>query len=267
MSIQVKYDFLEQAYPDMLIGIGMLIQKGKLGKRFNSVELTADDIQRLEKAKELCELKIIELWERRDTQEFKALCSTYFDIAVQLPVDTRSEYFIYDQYKIIVFGYLGEHWHFVKQFLKGNSEIIDQLEVDDDWNRRIFTLCFKALVSLVKKDSWRGIDQAVQLINQLRGEQNDFESNFLNKVNEESRPYGAAELVSLYHLAKSIEILGQYLIEGRPLEPETQLHYHLNISHEFAQKSGNISLGLLYQFLKHLPLKWFAIRFGTPLEG
>ncbi|HPQ28373.1 MAG TPA: DEAD/DEAH box helicase [Desulfobacteraceae bacterium] len=266
MSIQVKYDFLEQAYPDMLIGIGMLIQKGKLGKRFNSVELTADDIQRLEKAKELCELKIIELWERRDTQEFKALCSTYFDIAVQLPVDTRSEYFIYDQYKIIVFGYLGEHWHFVKQFLKGNSEIIDQLEVDDDWNRRIFTLCFKALVSLVKKDSWRGIDQAVQLINQLRGEQNDFESNFLNKVNEESRPYGAAELVSLYHLAKSIEILGQYLIEGRPLEPETQLHYHLNISHEFAQKSGNISLGLLYQFFEALAIKmvrntiWYTTR-------
>lgn len=266
MSIQVKYDFLEQAYPDMLIGIGMLIQKGKLGKRFNSVELTADDIQRLEKAKELCELKIIELWERRDTQEFKALSSTYFDIAVQLPVDTRSEYFIYDQYKIIVFGYLGEHWHFVKQFLKGNSEIIDQLEVDDDWNRRIFTLCFKALVSLVKKDSWRGIDQAVQLINQLRGEQNDFESNFLNKVNEESRPYGAAELVSLYHLAKSIEILGQYLIEGRPLEPETQLHYHLNISHEFAQKSGNISLALLYQFFEALAIKmvrntiWYTTR-------
>lgn len=266
MSIQVKYDFLEQAYPDMLIGIGMLIQKGKLGKRFHSVELTADDIQHLEKAKELCELKIIELWERRDTQEFKALCSTYFDIAVQLPVDTRSEYFIYDQYKIIVFGYLGEHWHFVKQYLKINSDIIDQFEVDDDWNRRIFTLCFKALVSLVKKDSWRGIDQAVQLINQLRGEQNDFESNFLNKVNEESRPYGAAELVSLYHLAKSIEILGQYLIEGRPLEPETQLHYHLNLSYEFAQKSGNISLGLLYQFFEALAIKmvrntiWYTTR-------
>jgi hypothetical protein len=63
MSIQVKYDYLEQAYPDMLTGIGVLIQKGKLAKRFNSVELTADDIQRLEKAKELCELKIIELWE------------------------------------------------------------------------------------------------------------------------------------------------------------------------------------------------------------
>lgn len=266
MSIQVKYDYLEKAYPDMLTGIGVLIQKGKLAKRFKSVELTADETQRLEKAKELCELKIIELWERRDTQEFKALCSTYFDIAVQLPVDTRSEYFIYEQYKIIAFGYLGEHWHFVKQFLKINSEFFDQFEVDDDWNRRIFTLCFKALVSLVKRDSWREIDQAVRLINQLREEQNNFETNFLNKVNEESRPYGAAELVSLYHLAKSIEILGQYLIEGRPPEPETQLHYHLNLSREFAQKSGNISLGLLYQFFEALAIKmvrntiWYTTR-------
>lgn len=266
MSIQSKYNFLEQANPEMLAGIGALIQKGKLAKRFNSVELSEDDIQQLEKAKELCELKIIELWERRDTQEFKALCSTYFDIAGQPPSNTESEYYIYEQFKLISFGYLGEHWHFVRQYLKVNSAVFDQLENSTDWNKRLLTLCFKALVSLVKKDSWREVDQAVQLINQLREEQSDFEGNFLNQVNEEGRPYGAAELVSLYHFAKSIEILGQYLMEGRPLEPETHLQYHLNLSGEFAQKSGNISLSLLYQFFEALAVKmvrntiWYTTR-------
>lgn len=266
MSIQSKYNLLEQAYPEMLAGVGALIQKGKLAKRFNSVELSGDDILQLEKAKELCELKIIELWESRDTQEFKALCSTYFDIAGQVPANTESEYYIYEQFKLIAFGYLGEHWHFVKQYLKVSRTVIDQLENGEDWNKRILTLCFKALVSLVKKDTWQEVNQAVQFINQLRGEQSDFESRFLSQVNEESRPYGAAELVSLYHFAKSIEILGQYLIEGRPLEPETQLQYHLNLSGEFAQKSGNISLGLLYQFFEALAVKmvrntiWYTTR-------
>lgn len=266
MSIQSKYNLLEKAYPDMLSGIGALIQKGKLSKRFESVELSQEDIQQLEKAKELCELKIVEHWERRDTEEFKALCSTYFDIAGQISATVESEYYIYDQFKHIAFGYLGEHWHFVRQYLKANRTSIDVLENGEDWNKRILTLCFKALVSLVIKNSWREVDQAVQLINQLRGEQSDFESRFLNQVNEESRPYGAAELVSLYHFAKSIEILGQYLIEGRPLEPETQLHYHLNLSGEFAQKSGNISLGLLYQFFEALAVKmvrntiWYTTR-------
>lgn len=266
MSIQSKYNLLERAYPDMLAGIGMLIQKGKLSKRFESVELSQVDIQQLEKAKELCELKIVEHWERRDTEDFKALCSTYFDIAGQIPATVESEYYIYEQFKLIAFGYLGEHWHFVRQYLKSNRTGIDELENGEDWNKRILTLCFKALVSLVIKNSWREIDQAVQLINQLRVEQTDFESRFLNQVNEESRPYGAAELVSLYHFAKSIEILGQYLIEGRPLEPETQLHYHLNLSGEFAQKSGNISLNLLYQFFEALAVKmvrntiWYTTR-------
>jgi superfamily II DNA/RNA helicase len=255
MSIELKYNHLEQAYPDMLTRVGALIQKGKLARRFESVELTEAEIQQLEKAKELCELNIIELGNNGDSQQFKALCATYFDIASQLPKDAASEYYIYEQVKLIVFGYLGEHWHFVRQYLKANAEGIKNLGAANDWNKRLLTLCFKALVGLVIKENWKDIDQSVRLINQLRDEQNDFENNFLNQVNEESRPYGAAELVALYHFAKSIDILGNYLIEGRPIEPETKLHYHLNLSREFAQKSGNISLGLMFQFFEALSVK------------
>jgi hypothetical protein len=255
MSIELKYNHLEQAYPGMLTGIGALIQKGKLSSRFESVELTQDDINHLEKAKELCELKIIELWDGRDSQKFKALCASYFDIASQVLISTESEYYIYEQFKLIAFGYLAEHWHFVRHYLKSTAEQIENLGVENDWNKRLLTLCFKALVGLVVKENWKDIDQSVQLINQLRDEQNDFESNFLDQVNKESRPYGAAELVALYHFAKSIDVLGSYLIEGRPVEPETQLHYHLNLSREFAQKSRNISLELMFQFFEALAVK------------
>ncbi len=255
MSIELKYNHLEQAYPEMLTGIGALIQKGKLSSRFESVKLTEAEIQQLEKAKELCELKIIELWDNRDNQQFKALCATYFDIASQFADDASNEYYIYEQIKVIVFGYLGEHWHFVRQHLKSNAEEIENMEAARDWNKRLISLCFKALAGLVVKENWKDIDHSVQLINQLREEQNNFESNFLDQVKEESRPYGAAELLALYHFAKSIDVLGHYLIEGRPVDPETQLHYHLNLSHEFSKKSGNISLGLMIQFFEALAVK------------
>jgi len=39
------------------------------------------------------------------------------------------------------------------------------------------------------------------------------------------------------------------------LEPEDQLHYHLQISGEYAHKSGNISLSLLYQFFEAFAIK------------
>ena len=266
MSIQIKYNYLEQAYPDMLEGIGVLIQKVKLSARFNSVQLSGEEIEQLQKAKELCELRIIELWENKEQVEFKALCSIYFDIASQLPIQWDSELVIYEQLKLIAFGYLGEHWHFVKQYIKIHNEDFDSIQVGETWNQRVLSISFRAIIHLIKKENWQEISQSVALINQLRHEQNDFENTFLNQVNEESRPYGAAELVSLYHFAKCVDVLGNYLIEGRPLEPENELQYHTGIASEYAQKSGNISLRLLYQFFEAFAVKmvrntiWYTTR-------
>lgn len=268
MSITLKYSFLEHAYPEMLESVGLLIQKMKLSGRFNDIELTAENFHQLTIAKELCELRIIELWETRTENnfEFKALCATYFDISSQLPASTYDEYFVYEQFKIIFFGYLGEHWHFVKQYLNKTIQIFDNIDDKNNWNLRIITLAFKALVHLVKKDSWREIDYGVNFINQLRREQEEFENNFLEQLDEEGRPYGAAELVSLYHFVKCIEVVGNYLLEGRPLEPEIEIKYHLSFAREYAQKSGNLSLTLLYQFFEAFAEKivrntiWYTTR-------
>lgn len=264
MSKQSKYLYIEQIYPDLLKGIDILIQKAKLSKRFENINLTQEEYNQLNKAKELCELKIIERWENRNTNDFKAFCSTYFDIATLLNIDVDDEYFIYEQIKIIAFGYLGEHWHFVKQYLR--SYDFESIAVPSDWNKRLLTLCFKALAGLVVKENWHEISRSIELINQLRQEQSNYETSFLNNIAETGRPYEAAELVSLYHFAKTIDVLGQYFSEGRPLEPETPIHYHINLSREFAEKSANISLVLLYQFFEALAVKmirntiWYSTR-------
>ena len=197
MSTNSKYYFLEQAYPDMLTGIDVLIQKAKLSKRFESIEISDSELDLIKNAKELCELRIVELWDNQENEQFKILCSVYLDIAeyINLPID--NEYFVFEQLKLIAFGYLGEHWHLVRQYLKLNSNLVDELVDDDKWNRRLLTICFKSIVSLVRKENWKDINNAIILINQLRNEQKNFESEFLNQVNEESRPYGAAEVVSL----------------------------------------------------------------------
>ncbi|HTI60103.1 DEAD/DEAH box helicase [Mucilaginibacter sp.] len=266
MSIINKYRFLEQAYPDMLNGIGMLIQKNKLSHLFEKINITDADSTALNLAKELCEIKIIENWEEQHTESFKAFCATYFDIASLLPVDFGAEYFIYEQIKIITFGYIGEHWHFVRQYLKAQEAVLGNIDYEDTWNKRLLTKCYFALVGLVNKSNWNDIDHSISLINQLREEQADFEKTFLGQVDEDVRPYGASELVALYHLAKSIEILGKYLIEGRPADPEISIHYHLGRSKEFCQNTGNLSLDLLLRFFEALAVKmirntiWYTTR-------
>ena len=255
MSIEIKYRYLKDAYPDMLNGIGMLIQKAKISNRFENEFLTHGENLELEKAKNLCELKIVEIWNNQNSEEFKALCSTYFDIATQCDIKFDDEYTVFEYIKIISFGYLGEGWHLVKQYLKNQQSEIDHLPISENWNSRLLNTSFKALVGLIRKRDWNDIKESIHLIETLRTEQGQFEHNFLNQVNEESRPYGASELVSLYHFAKSIEILAKYLIEGRPIEPESQMQFHIGYAKEFAVKSENISLQLLFQFFEAFSLK------------
>ncbi len=70
-----KYKKLEDAFPEILRDVGTIIQKGKLSKRFPKLQLTKDENQILIKAKEVCELKILELWNNQESEEFKVFCS------------------------------------------------------------------------------------------------------------------------------------------------------------------------------------------------
>ncbi|MBP9017523.1 MAG: DEAD/DEAH box helicase [Paludibacteraceae bacterium] len=273
MILIEKYQLLENFYPDLLSGITDIIQKGKIASRFPYIEMKEDEISILIKAKELSELKIIELWNNQDTEEFRALCSIYFDIATLLDKDFefKNEEEIYELIKIISFGYLGEHNHFVKNYLISKKELIENISVPEQWNSRLLVTIFKGIVCLVAKHSWKDIDNAVILINQLRKEQKDFESKFLNTVNEDSRPYGSAELVSLYHFAKTVEILGQYLLEGRvngnEFDIENKIKYHLSVAKEFANASANIVLEMLYKYFEAFSIKLISNTIWYTLSG
>ncbi|MCB5231110.1 MAG: DEAD/DEAH box helicase [Candidatus Cloacimonas sp.] len=256
MSVQSisKYSVLEQAYPDMLKGVGTLIQKGKMSKRFSSIKLTEEEFKLLEMAKELCEIKIIEMWNDNDNSEFKSVCVTYFDIASQIPIKTKDEQGIYEWLKLIAFGYLGEHWHFVLQLLKDKRGEINALEVKEGWSIRLLTLCLKALVYLVVKDNSKDIKEAKRLIDRLRDEQEKFEKGYLATFSEDNHPYVAAELVSLYYFAKSIEVLGNYLLEGKP-SFNSEIKRNLDVSRRFASLSDNILLELFLQFFESFAKK------------
>lgn len=259
MKATEKYKLLSDAFPEMLQDIGQLIQKGKLAKRFSLLLFPESELNQLAKTKELCELKILELWNNQDDENFKALCSVYFDIASLLSCECKSDEDIYEIVKVISLGYLGEHAHLVKDFLITQKNAIDNLQIPEKWNSRLLRKCFQVIVSLVIKKSWTDISQSINAINQLRKEQQQFEERFLSQVKEEGQPYGAAEVVSLYHFAKSTEIIGQYILEGRienaQYDVENKIKYNLKVAREFAGAAGNIMLELLYQYVEAFSIK------------
>lgn len=254
-----KYKILEDFYPGLLLGISSIIQKGKLSNRFPSLQLSKSEKLEIAKAKELCELKILELWNNQDDEKFKLLCSVYFDVSSLLNFNIKTEEDIYEIIKLISIGYLGEHSHFVKAYLVQQKQKIEDLEIPNKWNSRLLLKIFKVIVQLVIKKSWNDISQAIELINQLRLEQKEFEEKYLNQLEKKSRPYGVAELVSLYHFAKTVEILGQYLLEGKTqdnnYDVENKVKYHLGTAKEFANASINMMLELLYQYVEAFSIK------------
>ncbi|MDI6699847.1 MAG: DEAD/DEAH box helicase [bacterium] len=274
MNAIEKYKILIDYYPELLEGIDTIIQKGKLSQKFNLLKLTENEISELIKAKELCELKIIELWNdenNHEKEEFKVLCSTYVDIATLLIADVKTDENLYEIIKIISLGYCGEHSHFVKDLLRQHIDKINKLEIPEKWNSRLLRRVFQVIVSLVIKKSWKDISQCVNLINQLRNEQKDFEEKFLNEIKEESQPYTAAEIVSLYHFAKTIEISGQYILEGKVEEKnydvENKVKYHLGKAKEFANASNNMMLELLYQYVEVFAIKLIRNTIWYVLSG
>lgn len=259
MKIIEKYKILENFYPDILSGISDIISKGKLSRIFSKLQLSELELKVLSKAEELCELKILELWNDKDSKEFKALCSIYFDIKSILGFSYNSIEDIYEIIKTISLGYLGEHNHLVKDYLKQNQISINNIPTSQKWNERLLISSFKAIIKLVVKDSWKDVSDAIEIINNLRKEQNQFEETFLNQVKEESQPYGAGEILSLYYFAKLVEVLGQYLLEGKiddnNYDIENKIKYHINKSKEFAVASGNYILELLLHYFEAFAIK------------
>jgi replicative superfamily II helicase len=262
-----KYQYLENVYSEILPNLSQVVQKAKLSTLFKNIVLNEEDLKLLEKAKDLCEFKIIDLWDNQNDEMFKALCSTYFDIASALNFDNSDkEIFVYEQIKLFAMGYLGEEWHLVKQYITNRKSVFNSIKISEAWDKRLLFTSFLAIINLIKKDKWKDIDKAVNLINKLREEQKKFETIFLENNKENVRPFAAAELVALYHLAKSVDLLGTYFISGMPIEPEEKVKYHVNIAREFAAKSGNLTLELLLQFSEALFLKmikntvWYSCR-------
>jgi superfamily II DNA/RNA helicase len=259
MKIADKYNLLSEFYPELVQDIGTIVQKSKISKKFPHIQLTVGEKKELIKSRELCELKIIELWSNQEDEKFKALCSLYFDISSILPFDYNHDESIYESIKTISLGYLGEHAHFVKDFLLTNKYVFNNLEIPEKWNSRLLRKSFQVIVALVIKKSWADISDAINQVNSLRNEQSEYEETFLKQVKEEGQPYGAAELVSLYHFAKMIELVGQYILEGRidgkEFDIENKIKYHSRLAKEFAGASGNMMLELMYQYTEAFCIK------------
>lgn len=231
-----------------------IINKRKIeNKLFTKSTLVHEEKELLEKVLEIYELAIIDLWDKEEKKnEFSFLNKKCFDIIQVFPLPQDDIPKIKHVLKLIGYSYLGEKWEDGKRFLIEEKNAWS-VSIDDKttWDERLFKKTYLAILYLVKKNSWEDLRNAIDLINSLRDEQKDYEERYLESIDIEFKKGAALELASFYHFAKSIEILGEFMLEGEPSSDKviSELEYHLNKGVYFCDFSGNFEFSLILRLM------------------
>jgi len=101
---------------------------------------------------------------------------------------------------------------------------------------------------------------SIDLINQLRAEQKQFELSYLKRLEEEYKPNKALEIVSFYYFAKTVELLAQYFLESKVQSKndiKNRVANYINKAKEFASFSGNKMIELMYVYIEIFNVEFF----------
>ena len=257
MSIEfITYEFLNEKKPRAL----NLIKNVKINKSINpSFQLSHDDREYIVDTIEIYELTIINMWKyvfdtrnnKNTKNEFVEFCKTCFDLlnTLKIPNDTTAK--INHIIKLITYSYLGEKWEDMARILQNDDGDVWKLEFSNtNWNLRLMVKIYRAILYLCRKRNWNDVEQLSILIKNLRKEQKQYEKIYLNNTRDEIKINSAYELASLYHLAKCVEIMGEYMSRGTPKNILTRLDFHFDRSITYCKKSKQIELELILRMLQ-----------------
>lgn len=237
-----------------------LAQEIKLNQTINSdFQPTNTDYLLLDDVIEVYELAIIELWKSAfdksrnnlaKKNEFHQLCKNCFILLEVLPIPEKPLDKIKHVLKLITYSYLGEKWEDMKRILLENKTIWKLSYNENDWDMNLFATIYVAILHLTRKEKWEDLTETSKLIVKLRQEQEKYEKSYLDDRPERFKRGAAYELASLYHLAKVVEFMGEYMLQGTPGKIGVLLDLHFDKSIRYCQKSGQMELELILRMLQ-----------------
>jgi len=214
--------------------------------------LNQEEKKILERNLEIYELAMIDFWDKKEKRnDFSDLSKKCFDILQTFPIPQSDISKIKHVLKLVAYSYIGEKQEDTKKILREKK--VWRIEIDENipWNERLLKKTYLAVLYLMRKESWKDISNAVSLINELRDEQKKYEEKYLNSIELRLKRDAALELASFYHFAKSIEVLGKFILEGRPSSNRVidEVSYHLKKGIKLCELSGNFEFSFILQLV------------------
>lgn len=173
----------------------------------------------------------------------------YFNKALRIPNNELER--IKFIYKVISYSYLGEMWESGRRYLIENEKniIVDILD-QDLWDVKVFKETYMAFLYLIKKNKWEDLNISCNYIKKLREDQFKYEKKYLESVDINNVEERAYELIGLYHFAKAVEIMSEFMINGELTEIREQIDFHFDKAIDSTERMLNMEMNLILQALK-----------------
>ena len=220
---------------------------------------TFESIQTLQNVIETFELAVVDYWpfafdtkpeNSAKKQMFHNMCRECFSLMQVCSVPENPIQKIIHILKLLAYAYLGEKWEDMTRYLKENKDVWDTKSSDDSsWNYKLFTNIYLAILYLTRKESWSDIAESAKIIADLRIQQKEFEKNYLEKIDINHKRDSAYQLASLYHLAKSVELVGEFMLKGSPSDIQARLDLHFQKAIRYSNNAKIMELDIILRIL------------------
>lgn len=204
--------------------------------------------------------------DRGDDEQSKAFQSACIDAfyltrALPAPRDTTEK--IKRLLRMASFAALGDRTADIARWLR--EQEMPSSPVGEEWPVRLFHTISEAFLRIIRKGGWDDLHFAAIAIAELRDLQKEFEQTYLDSVGD-CQHVAAIELVSLYHLAKAIEILGSYCAKGAPKDVVDDLKFQFHQAIKAASTGSLVELEVLLRWVRAASLRlaqnsvWWLLR-------
>ena len=223
-----------------------------------SKPITLQNIETIEKIIQVYELSIVDYWEYafdktnklEERKTFHSLCKECFNLLMVCPIPKNPIEKMMHVLKLLSYAYLSERWEYMNRYLNEYSEETT-IKIDSDkWNHRLLINIYNAILKLSKKESITALHDLNLIISKLKSEQKQFEKPYLDSIDNKSKQKSAFELASLYHLAKIVEIVGNYMMNGTPSNISEHMDLHFQKAISYNEKTNNIEFNIILIILK-----------------
>ena len=194
----------------------------------------------------------------------RTACSDAFYLLRAVPRPSDSDTARKALLRLSCYGILGDRSADVRRWIREQG-LGDPPAQQETWPNLVFGTVSDSFLRIARKDGWNDLHEVARGIATLRGLQAQFEEDFLSDAGPRAQ-VAALELVSLYHLARAVELLGTFCGKGSPKDIVDELKLHYLRAIRAASTGGLIELEILLRWMRAASIQvaqnsvWWLLR-------